>query len=1270
MAAAITVPHGAIWSVFGAAPDGRLVDRLPVGEWQRLGAVPLSANATSVRVAATRLPTAEEGELLERTFRAPVQIDICGQTALDLALASLDADAESRVHTYWRIIAARLSASGFDVTANGYEPADLFQPTVLDLQRGLGVPMATALRAMGLLASFTVLPEAELGGPKPLLPLVSVAQRQQWRAVPLRRVGNAVLWCTDAALGTATIAAMERTFGLPVYVTVIESDTLEAFATHEAEPSDKLRDETIVRSLVDLGAISYDQYRAALLLSRSRQTSELIALREITDIPRAAMARATAAAWGTEWAGPNLPNNADVRRFVPHEAAMLLKIWPVSYRGRVLTVATPRSGDAAFLDAVRDLTGQNVRAVYADTAQVEAALETHWNFRLPPDEDAQILPLVTEFDAQEYAFLTGQLWLDLEHLHFPAQPQAALDAGLIVVHEDGALLWVATGETHSYDRVEELGLALDRLVRPVATTAAVVGAAVRQVTDAQSRADVRLPAPEDLALLDELRSREWLTEGQRRAFLADPRWRHQPDEALSSATGVEASEAAQQIAEVAGWPLIDLRPQTVYLDMIDPVGVPYRGRRVEEPVDMALARSISETDATRIGALPIVLQGGAITVALATPFAPEARAELSRILDTDIVPTMAISSDLRAALRRVHRRPTIGEALIGTGAIDVHDLEDALRTQKKSGGRIGAVLRSNELVSQADIAGALAAQYNLAYFDLAETDLNTDIIRAIPEEVARTEQVVPLLFEGGTALLGVVDPGNLIGITRAAEHLDREVETVVITPDDLEAALELAYSQDYLNTSAFDLMSRTPENSASRVLTQPQKWFFIGLLVVIALGLIFATLPTVSILISICTLFYTFFSAYRIYLIQRALSSRLEVPVAQEEIDGLDERTLPIYTILTPLYKEKEVLPILVESIRRLDYPKVKLDVLILLEEDDPETVEAALSMNLPSHFRVIIVPNGNPKGKPKALNYGLLHARGEYVVIYDAEDTPDPQQLKHAMVIFNKTDESLCCIQGKLNYYNRDQNLLTKWFTIEYSMWFDLLLPGLNATDAPIPLGGTSNHFRVRQLQELGAWDPYNVTEDADLGVRLYKAGYSTAVMDSTTYEEANSQFFNWINQRSRWVKGYIQSYLVHMRDPIGLWKALGPKAFMSFQLIVGGTFFGFLINPVFWLLTTLWFTTHWGFIETIFPTAIFYIASLGLYLGNFSFTYINVAGCLRRKYYHLVKYALLSPIYWGMMSIAAWKGFLQLFYKPFYWEKTVHGLSNVAPTTRAADE
>ncbi len=1262
--------HTAIWSVFGASPDPRILDRLPIGEWHRLGAVPIATGASAIRIAATQPLTEEDIEFLERTLRGTVEVVICGHTALDIAFASHEADPAVRAQIYWRYLAAKLTASGFDAVPTAAPVSDLFRPTVQEFQQGLSLTTDVALRALGLLANLTVLPEAELGGPKPLLAMTPVEQRQEWRAVPLRRIGNAILWCSDAAVSERAQFTLQNAFGLPAYVTLIETETLDAFLTYEETTSEKLRDDVIVRNLLDLGAISDEQYRATQLMARSRLTSESDALREITQIPSAAMARATAQAWGTDWIGPTLPMNHDVHRFLPYEAAARLHVWPVNFRGRVLTVATPRSGDEQFLEAVADITGQPIRAVYAAPEQLDAALATEWSFRLPPEAIDDVVPLETEFDAQEYAFLTQELWLDLDKIHLPAQSQAALDANVPIVYEDGILAWGAVGETGSFDQLAHLSTALGRPVRPVVSTVAEVRTLLRQAQAERAVPEDQRPTSEALALLDELRRHGWLTEGQRRTFLDDPRWKTQPDEALSLATGVEASEAAQRLAEVVGWPLIDLRPQTVYIDMIDPVGVPYRGKRVEEPMDMTLARSLGEADARRLRALPIVFAGGRVTVALATPFTPEVMPELRRLLGSDVIPTLAVSSDVTAAMRRVHRRPTLGEALIETGIIDVRDLEDALRTQKKSGGRIGAVLQSSDLVSQTDIAGALAAQYNLPYFDLANADIDPETVRAIPEEIARTEQVLPVLLTPQTALVGVVAPGNLVGITRAAEYLDRDVETVVVTPDDLEEALERAYRFDYLNTSAFDLMSRTPENSASRVLTQSQKVFFIVVLVVIAICLLFNWIGTLSVLISLCTLFYTFFSAYRIYLIQRALSSRLEIPVTQEEIDALDDRTLPVYSILTPLYKEKEVLPILVESIRRLDYPKVKLDVLILLEEDDEETVLAARAMNLPSHFRIIVVPNGNPKGKPKALNYGLLHARGEYVVIYDAEDTPDVQQLKHAVVIFNKTDESLCCIQGKLNYYNRDQNLLTQWFTIEYSMWFDLLLPGLNATDAPIPLGGTSNHFRVRQLQELGAWDPYNVTEDADLGVRLYKAGYSTAVMDSTTYEEANSQFFNWINQRSRWVKGYIQSYLVHMRHPVALWRALGPKAFLSFQLIVGGTFFGFLINPVFWLLTTLWFTLHLHFIEVVFPTAIFYIASLGLYLGNFSFTYINVAGCLRRRYYHLVKYALLSPIYWGMMSIAAWKGFLQLFYKPFYWEKTKHGLTNVAPSTRGADE
>jgi cellulose synthase/poly-beta-1,6-N-acetylglucosamine synthase-like glycosyltransferase len=263
----------------------------------------------------------------------------------------------------------------------------------------------------------------------------------------------------------------------------------------------------------------------------------------------------------------------------------------------------------------------------------------------------------------------------------------------------------------------------------------------------------------------------------------------------------------------------------------------------------------------------------------------------------------------------------------------------------------------------------------------------------------------------------------------------------------------------------------------------------------------------------------------------------------------------------------------------------------------------------------------------------------------------------------FEAASDTVICFQARLNYFNQRQNLLTKWFSAEYAMHFDLVLPGLDARNAPIPLGGTSNHCITEIIRDLGAWDPYNVTEDADLGIRMCKQGYSTSIMNSTTLEEANSDVHNWIRQRSRWIKGYIQTWLVHMRNPFSLIEQVGFKSFLSFNLVIGGVFV-FLLNPIFWFLTTLFFLTQASFIHELFPSVIFYIASGLLFFGNFIFMYFIVAGSLQRGYFYLTKYALLSPLYWGLMSWAAWKGFIQLFTKPFYWEKTVHGLDQ-GPTS-----
>lgn len=344
------------------------------------------------------------------------------------------------------------------------------------------------------------------------------------------------------------------------------------------------------------------------------------------------------------------------------------------------------------------------------------------------------------------------------------------------------------------------------------------------------------------------------------------------------------------------------------------------------------------------------------------------------------------------------------------------------------------------------------------------------------------------------------------------------------------------------------------------------------------------------------------------------------------------------------------------------DYPKHKLDVRILLEEDDSETIDFVRQMNLPFYFTPIIVPYSLPKTKPKACNYGLIGSRGEYVVIYDAEDRPESDQLKKAYLAFQRLPDDYVCVQAKLNYFNSSQNWLTKLFTQEYSMWFELLLVGIMQVNIPIPLGGTSNHFRAGFLKEVGGWDPFNVTEDADLGIRLYKYHYKTAVLDSRTWEEANSNLKNWIRQRSRWIKGYMQTFFVHMRNPIKFMRTLGLRGTLGYMAMIFGTPFLPLINPIFWALLVIWllFEPYW--VQALFPGALYYVATIHLVFSNFIFMYMNLVGtyyvirdcALKHQQpfsYSMLRYALLTPLYWVFMSVAAYKALIQLFSKPFYW-------------------
>jgi cellulose synthase/poly-beta-1,6-N-acetylglucosamine synthase-like glycosyltransferase len=379
--------------------------------------------------------------------------------------------------------------------------------------------------------------------------------------------------------------------------------------------------------------------------------------------------------------------------------------------------------------------------------------------------------------------------------------------------------------------------------------------------------------------------------------------------------------------------------------------------------------------------------------------------------------------------------------------------------------------------------------------------------------------------------------------------------------------------------------------------------------------------------------------------------------------EHLKDKELPLYSILVPLFREKEsTIFNLVNAIRKLDYPQSKLDVKLIVEASDQDTTEIVKNMSLENYFEIIQVPESHPQTKPKACNYALKFVRGEYVTIYDAEDVPDPLQLKKVLAAFKETPEHVVCVQAKLNYYNRNENLLTRMFSLEYAVWFEFMLRGLEALNVPIPLGGTSNHFPVAILKDmLMGWDPYNVTEDADLGVRLAQKGYKTTIVNSTTLEEAPVDMKNWLRQRSRWIKGYIQTYVVHMREPLKLLRTVGLKGFIGFQFFVGAPAVVFITLPFMVSITIFSAFAPLGFADWVFMLAfINFIASVVLHVG------FGMMVVVTKKWPELKMYTLCFPFYWVLHSLASFKAVWQLIFRPHYWEKTDHGLTKHIPESQ----
>ncbi len=528
----------------------------------------------------------------------------------------------------------------------------------------------------------------------------------------------------------------------------------------------------------------------------------------------------------------------------------------------------------------------------------------------------------------------------------------------------------------------------------------------------------------------------------------------------------------------------------------------------------------------------------------------------------------------------------------------------------------------------------------------------TDCERYADHAVAVIEQDFPEAMRAG-CVLATDDDGQPVALSSSGPIDD--TRTLVCSDRELIAVLCRENAELFTHRAINDLYDRAPEHSARYVLSRGQLRFGVVATVALVVGLWLAPIATVGLMLGLTNLFL--FSAVLFKLVAVLVGVR-KAPAADQLVRPAEKEDIPHYTVLAPVFREPEVVVGLAKALGRLDYPLDRVEILLLIEEEDTETPEA-LGEHIPGNLFPIIVPASQPQTKPKACNWSLNFARGDHLVIYDAEDAPDPDQLLIALDAFRKPgNEDVLAVQAALDYWNDDYNFITRMFALEYAWWFQFMLPGLSALKVPIPLGGTSNHFRTQALRDLGGWDGFNVTEDADLGVRAAAEGWRIAIIRSFTAEEASSKAKQFVKQRSRWIKGYQQSALVRLRHPIELARTVGFRGLLSFVFLIAGTPFTFLVTPILWLFLFISVVFNPSWLAPMFAGVWGQLAFVNLVVVNAMVIWLNLFACTRRDREKLTGWALLNPVYWMLHSAAAYMATYELIRKPWHWQKTAHGL------------
>ncbi len=590
----------------------------------------------------------------------------------------------------------------------------------------------------------------------------------------------------------------------------------------------------------------------------------------------------------------------------------------------------------------------------------------------------------------------------------------------------------------------------------------------------------------------------------------------------------------------------------------------------------------------------------------------------------------------------------LGVFLFQNGLISAQTLVMALSLRRRHGGSLTDILLAHGLIAPEILYPEMARYWSLHLVDPDRHPPDPGLVERLGPTDCLREGLLPISRNGKITLVATARPEEFARHHAWLTARLGPVMAALMPADRIEAALRAGFGARLVRRAE----ERVPAAESCRNWRSGPLALRAALVLAVlalaawlaplTLGLAFVIWASVTLLLS--TL-----------LRLAALLAALRPPAP--EPDPVPILRLPVVSLMVALHREDDIAPRLIRRLERLDYPRDLLDVLLVVEERDDATRRALTGAGLPQWMRVIVVPDGTLKTKPRALNYALDLCRGTIIGVYDAEDAPEADQIHKVVSRFHRRGPEVACLQGVLDFYNSRTNWLSRCFTLEYATWFRIVLPGLARLGLVIPLGGTTLFFRRAALEGLGGWDAHNVTEDADLGVRLARHGYRTELLDTVTGEEANCRTLPWIRQRSRWLKGYMVTWIVHMRDPVLLWRQLGAWRFAGFQILFLCTLSQFLLAPLLWSFWIIAFGIAHPLEDVLPPGAVgwlmlFFLATelLGIL--------VNLEG-LRRIGYRISPLWVPSlHFYFPLAALASYKALWELVLRPFYWDKTSHGI------------